>query len=102
MAHQVSLRPARLHQQLQIVSDVYSLPHWKYHVTALLGLFGCNEIRTLSVILWQVVFRRTLSGMGSLLQRVPWSVEALTVRRQKHFNVLMASEVVKVHDEQRA
>lgn len=101
MAHLVVLQTASLRQYLQRACDVFSLPQWKYFVTVLLGLLQCDETRTLSGILRQVAVERTLSGLSRFLKHAPWSLEALTVQRQQHFNELVASEVVQAHAEQR-
>ena len=102
MAHPVVLQTASLRQYMEMACDVFSLPQWKYFVTVLLGLLKCDETRTLSGVLRQVAVGRTLSGLSRFLQRAPWSMEALTVQRQKRFHALVAPEVVQAHAEQRA
>ncbi|MCB9155360.1 MAG: transposase [Caldilineae bacterium] len=102
MAHLVLLQTASLRQYMQIACDVFSLPQWKYFVTVLLGMLKCDETRTLSGILRQVAVQRTVSGLSRFLQQAPWSIEALTNQRQKHFNALVAPEVVQAHADQRA
>jgi hypothetical protein len=102
MAHLVLLQTTSLRQYMQMACDVFSLPQWKYFVTVLVGLLRCDETRTLSGILRQVAVERTLSGLSRFLKRAPWSIEVLTGKRQQHFNLLVASEVVQAHAEQRA
>lgn len=102
MAHLVLLQTANLRQYMQMARDVFSRPQWKYFVTVLLALLECDETRTLSGLLRQVAVKVTLSGMSRFLQRAPWSVEALTVQRQAHFNALVATEVAQAHAVQRA
>jgi hypothetical protein len=86
---------------MQMACSVFSLQQWKYFVTVLLGLLKCDETRTLSGILRQVAVDRTLSGLSRFLKRAPWSVEALTAKRQQHFHSLVAPEVAQAHAEQR-
>lgn len=101
MAHNVVLQVVSLRQYMRAVGAVFSLPQWKYFVTVLLGLLNCDETRTLSGILRQVAVKRTLSGLSRFLKCAPWSIQALTAGRQRHFNALVAPEVVQAHAEQR-
>ena len=102
MPQPVIVQDATLRQFARSLCAVFTLPQWKYFVTVLLGLLHCDETRTLSGLLRQVVISVTVSGLSRFLQKAPWSVRDLTAARQSRFNAQVAAEVAQAHAQQQA
>lgn len=97
MAQPVIVQDATLRQFARAVGAAFSLPQWKCFVTVLVGLLHCDAAHTLSGILRHVAISATVSGLSRFLRSTAWSVEALTVARQKRFNAQIAVEVAEEH-----
>ncbi len=102
MPQPIHIRDVRLAQYLRLFSGVFSLPQWKYFVTALLGLLHCDERRTLSALLRHVAVEVTIFSLCYFLRAAPWSVDALAAVRQAYFYEQVAPWVAAAHAEQRA
>ena len=68
----------------------FSKPQRRYFEIVLLALLLCQEAKTLSALLRQVVVPITLSGLSRFLATAPWSTAAVAKTWRQHFDTQVA------------
>ena len=82
--------------------DCFSTPQHRYFEIVLLALLLCQETRTLTGLLRQVVAQATLSGLSRFLATAPWSTAEVAQTWRKRFDTQVAPLVAAAHARQRA
>ncbi|MCA1599377.1 MAG: transposase, partial [Chloroflexi bacterium] len=87
----------RLRQFAASFSSCFSKPQRRYFEIVLLALLLCQETRTLSGLLRQVLARATLSGLSRFLAIAPWSSAEVATTWRTRFDTQVAPLVAANH-----
>ena len=82
--------------------DCFSKPQHRYFEIVLLALLLCQETRTLTGLLRQVVAQATLSGLSRFLAKAPWSTAEVAQTWRKRFDTQVTPLVAAAHVRQHA
>ena len=93
---------AKLRQFVASFRDCFSTPQHRSFEIVLLAVLLCQETRTLSGLLRQVLAPATLSGLSRFLATAPWSPAEVAQNWRKRFDTQVAPLVAAAHAAQRA
>jgi hypothetical protein len=93
---------AKLRQFVASFRGCFSTPQHRYFEIVLLAVLLCQETRTLSGLLRQVLAPATLSGLSRFLATAPWSPAEVAQNWRKRFDTQVAPLVAAAHAAQRA
>src|SRR3712207_6525315 len=80
----------------------FSKPQHRYFEIVLLAVLLCQESRTLTGLLRQVLGQAPLSGLSRFLAKAPWSTAGVAQTWRKRFDTQVAPLVAAEHARQRA
>ena len=92
----------RLSQFATSFRGCFSTPQYRYFVIVLLALMLCQELRTLTGLLRQVVAQATLAGLSRFLAKAPWSATEVAKTCRTRFDTQVAPLVQVEQARQRA
>jgi hypothetical protein len=93
---------AKLRQFAASFHTCFSKPQRRYFEIVLLALLLCQEARTLTGLLRQVLAHATLSGLSRFLAKAPWSPADVATTWRTRFDTHVTPLVAANHAAQRA